>query len=267
DKGQVWAHVEAISAWQRHGGIPLNLIMLIEGEEEIGSDNLEHFLKTRRNDLKADIAVISDTNQFDRGVPAITYGLRGLVYMEVFIEGPSHDLHSGGYGGSVPNPANVLVELLATLHDKDGRVNIPGFYDDVLPLSKSERDEWAKLPHKDEELMRDLKLSGLVGETGYTTIERQWARPTLDINGLTSGYQGHGAKTIIPAKASAKVSMRLVPNQDPVKIEAAFKKTLRERCPKNVKIDFADHGKSAAVITPREGPATAAAVRAVEQAF
>lgn len=267
DKGQVWAHVEAITAWQQNGGLPINLTILIEGEEEIGSDNLENFLHARKSDLKADIALISDTGFFARGVPAIGYGLRGLVYMEVFLEGPSHDLHSGGYGGSVPNPANVLVELLATLHDKDGRVNIPGFYDDVLPLSKSERDEWAKLPHKDEELMRDLKLTGLVGETGYTTIERQWARPTLDINGLTSGYQGHGAKTIIPAKSSAKVSMRLVPNQDPIKIEAAFKKTLRERCPKNVKIDFAEHGKSAAVITPREGPATAAAVRAVEQAF
>ncbi|HEV8377860.1 MAG TPA: dipeptidase [Tepidisphaeraceae bacterium] len=267
DKGQVWAHVEAISAWQRHGGIPVNLTMLIEGEEEIGSDNLENFLRARKNDLKADIAVISDTGFFARGVPAIGYGLRGLVYMEVFIGGPSHDLHSGGYGGSVPNPANVLVELLATLHDKDGRVNIPGFYDDVVPISKSERDEWAQLPHKDADLLRDLKLTGLTGETGYSTIERQWARPTLDINGLTSGYQGQGAKTIIPAKAGAKVSMRLVPNQDPAKIESAFKKTLRDRCPKNVKLEFAEHGKSAAVITPREGPAMAAATRAVEQAF
>src|SRR6266850_144344 len=184
DKGQVWAHVEAISAWQQHGGIPVNLIMLIEGEEEIGSDNLENFLRARKNDLKADIAVISDTNQFDRGVPAITYGLRGLVYMEVFIEGPGHDLHSGGYGGAVPNPANVLVELLATLHDKDGRVNIPNFYDDVIPISKSERDEWAKLPFDESHFMRDLKLTGLTGETGYSTIERKWARPTLDINGL-----------------------------------------------------------------------------------
>jgi acetylornithine deacetylase/succinyl-diaminopimelate desuccinylase-like protein len=182
---------------------------------------------------RADIALISDTGFFARGVPAIGYGLRGLVYMEVFIEGPSHDLHSGGYGGSVPNPANVLVELLATLHDKDGRVNIPGFYDDVVPLSKSERDEWAKAsPFSDEELMKDLKLSGLTGETGYTTIERQWARPTCDINGLTSGYQGHGAKTIIPAKASAKVSMRLVPNQDPAKSRRPLKKHCASAAPK-----------------------------------
>src|SRR6266850_920294 len=267
DKGQVWAHVEAISAWQQHGGVPVNLTMLIEGEEEIGSDNLENFLRARKNDLKADIAVISDTNQFDRGVPAITYGLRGLVYMEVFIEGPSHDLHSGGYGGAVPNPANVLTELLATLHDKDGRVNIPSFYDDVVPLADAERSEWKKLPFKDEAFMRDLKINGLMGEAGYSTIERKWARPTCDINGLTSGYQGHGAKTIIPAKASAKVSMRLVPNQDPARIQAAFEKTLRERAPRSVKISFAQHGLSAAVLVPREGPAMAAASRAVEQGF
>ncbi|HEV8603768.1 MAG TPA: dipeptidase [Tepidisphaeraceae bacterium] len=267
DKGQVWAHVQAISAWQQNGGIPVNLIMLIEGEEEIGSENLEHFLSTRKNDLKADIAVISDTNQFDRGIPAITSGLRGLVYMEVFITGPSHDLHSGGYGGAVPNPANILTELLATLHDKDGRVNIPGFYDDVVPLSDAERREWAKLPFDDAAFMRDLNLNGLTGETGYSTIERKWARPTLDINGLTSGYQGHGAKTIIPAKASAKVSMRLVPNQDPAKIQAAFEKTLRERCPKTVKMEFAQHGRAPGVLVPREGAAIAAASRALEQGF
>src|SRR6266850_3440702 len=184
DKGQVWAHVQAITAWQQNGGLPINLTLLIEGEEEIGSDNLENFLHARKGDLKADIALISDTGFFARGVPAIGYGLRGLVYMEVFIEGPSHDLHSGGYGGSVPNPANVLVELLATLHDEDGRVSIPGFYDDVIPISKSERDEWAKLPFDESHFMRDLKLTGLTGETGYSTIERKWARPTLDINGL-----------------------------------------------------------------------------------
>src|SRR5205814_2472476 len=145
-----------ISACQRHGGIPVNLIMLIEDEEEIGSDNLENFLKPRKNDLKADIAVISDTNQFDRGAPAITYGLRGLVYMEVFIEGPSHDLHSGSYGGAVPNPANVLSELLATLHDKDGRVQIPGFYDDVVPLADGERSGWKKVGIDEAAFMREL---------------------------------------------------------------------------------------------------------------
>jgi acetylornithine deacetylase/succinyl-diaminopimelate desuccinylase-like protein len=267
DKGQVWAHVEAIRAWQKAGGVPVNLIMLIEGEEEIGSDNLENFVRERRADLKADLAVISDTGQFARGVPAITYGLRGLVYMEVFITGPGHDLHSGQYGGAVPNPANVLVELLATLHDKDGRVNIPSFYKDVVPLTDAERAAWAKLPFDEKALMKDLQLTGLTGEPGYTTLERQWARPTCDINGLTSGYQGHGAKTIIPSKASAKVSMRLVPNQNPKKIQQAFEATLRARCPQNVKIEFAEHGAGAAVVTPIDGPAMQCATRAVKTGF
>src|SRR5690349_5024410 len=156
DKGQVWAHVQAIRAWQKHGGVPVNLIMLIEGEEEIGSDNLENFLQARKGELKADVAVISDTNQFARGLPAITYGLRGLCYMEVFLTGPSHDLHSGQWGGSVPNPANVLSELLATLHDAQGRVNLPGFYDEVRPLSAAERDGWRKLPYDEAGTLRDL---------------------------------------------------------------------------------------------------------------
>jgi acetylornithine deacetylase/succinyl-diaminopimelate desuccinylase-like protein len=267
DKGQVWAHVQAIRTWQEHGGLPVNLIMLIEGEEEIGSDNLERFVRNRSADLKADIAVISDTGQFARGVPAITGGLRGLVYMEVLITGPGHDLHSGQYGGAVPNPANVLVELLASLHDKDGRVNIPGFYDDVAQLTDAERKAWANLPFSDKDVMNELKLTGLTGEPGYTTLERKWARPTCDINGLTSGYQGHGAKTIIPSKASAKVSMRLVPKQDPRKIQAAFERTLRERCPKNVTIEFASHGAAPAVLTPTEGPAMQCARRAVKTGF
>jgi acetylornithine deacetylase/succinyl-diaminopimelate desuccinylase-like protein len=267
DKGQVWAHVEAVRAWEMNGGLPINLTMVIEGEEETGSEHLEQFLRAHSDQLQADIAVISDTNMFERGVPALGYALRGLLYMEVFLTGPSHDLHSGSYGGAVPNPANTLVELLGTLHDRDGRVNIPGFYDDVMPLSDAERAEWKKLPFDEAKYMRDLGLSALTGEAGYSTTERTWARPTLDINGLTSGYQGHGAKTVIPSKASAKVSMRLVPNQDPAKIQAAFEKTLRERCPKNVKIEFTQHGSAPAAITPREGPAIAAATRAMEKAF
>lgn len=267
DKGQVWCHVQAIRAWQEQGGLPVNLTMLIEGEEEIGSDNLEDFVRTRAADLKADIAVISDTGQFARGVPAITYGLRGLVYMEVFITGPGYDLHSGQYGGAVPNPANALVEMLATLHDKDGRVSIPGFYTHVVDLSDAERKEWAKLQFDEKQLMEELKLPGLSGEPGYTTIERKWARPTCDINGLTSGYQGHGAKTIIPSKASVKVSMRLVPNQDPKKIQAAFEATLRARCPSNVKIEFTQHGAAPAVLTPIEGPYMQCAKRATKTGF
>jgi acetylornithine deacetylase/succinyl-diaminopimelate desuccinylase-like protein len=267
DKGQVWAHVEAVSAWQHHGGLPINLTMLIEGEEEIGSDNLERFVKENREVLKADIAVISDTNQFARGVPAITYGLRGLVYCEVVITAADHDTHSGLYGGAIPNPANILVELLATLHTADGKVNIPSFYDDVQPLSQAERDAWKKLPFDEAAWLGHLKLSQTMGEAGFSTLERRWARPTCDINGLTSGYQGHGAKTIIPSKASAKVSMRLVANQDPLKIVTAFENTLRQRCPNSVKIEFSRYGLAGPVLVPREGKAMTLAAEALQQGF
>lgn len=267
DKGQVWAHVEAILAWQANGGLPVNLTLLIEGEEEIGSDHLEQFVAANKAELGADIAVISDTGQFDRDVPAITYGLRGLVYCEVFVTGPSHDLHSGMFGGAVANPANVMVELLATLHDAQGRVTIPGFYDQVRPLEDFERREWAGLPFEEKKFFQDLQMPGGTGEQGFSCIERRWGRPTCDINGLTSGYQGHGAKTIIPAKASAKVSMRLVPDQDPRKIADAFEKHLRDRCPAQVKIEFARHGLSAAVVTPAQSRAMQLATAAVEEGF
>lgn len=267
DKGQVWCHVEALRAWAAHGGAPVNVIALIEGEEEIGSDHLEQFVKAHRDELRADIAVISDTNQFARGVPAVTYGLRGLCYLEVFLTGPGHDLHSGMYGGAVPNPANVLCELLATLHAADGRVNLPGFYDDVAPLRPDERAAWAKLPFDETEFAASLAIPHGNGEAGYSALERRWARPTCDINGLTSGYQGHGAKTVIPSKASAKVSMRLVPNQDPAKIQASFEKALRERCPANVKIEFAQHGLSGPVLVPIDRPATKLAAAALEAGF
>ena len=184
DKGQIWAHIEAIFAWQAHGGLPINITVLIEGEEEIGSDHLAPFIQQHRDSLRADIAVISDTNQFARGVPAITYGLRGLVYMEVFLTGPSHDLHSGLYGGTVPNPANVLCEMLAGLHDGQGRVTIPGFYDDVVPLGQMERETWKQLPFDEGEFARELGIAEGSGEAGYTSLERKWARPTCDINGI-----------------------------------------------------------------------------------
>jgi acetylornithine deacetylase/succinyl-diaminopimelate desuccinylase-like protein len=267
DKGQVWAHVQAIRAWEQNGGLPVNLVLLLEGEEEIGSENLAAFMRDRRDELTADIAVISDTNQFARGIPAITYGLRGLVYMEVFITAADHDLHSGLYGGAVPNPANVLCELLSGLHDHEGRVTIPGFYDDVVPLSETERDTWRKLPFDEAALKAELKVPGFQGESGYSTLERKWARPTLDINGLTSGYQAHGAKTIIPSTASAKVSMRLVPNQDPAKIQAAFERTLYDRCPQTVKIEFTQHGLANPVLVPIDSPAMALAAEALRQGF
>jgi len=267
DKGQVWAHVEALRAWQKHGGLPVNIVMLIEGEEEIGSDHLDQFLEKRKAELKADVAVISDTGQFARGLPAITYGLRGLVYMEVFVSGASHDLHSGMYGGAVPNPANVLCELMASLHLPDGRVNIPGFYDDVVPLTVEERQQWARLPFDEAAYIRELQVPGLCGESGFTSLERAWGRPTCDINGLSGGYEGPGAKTIIPSTALAKVSMRLVPNQDPHKIRAAFEDALRRRCPKTVTIKFASHGLGGPVMVPMNGPAMKLARSAVKRGF
>lgn len=267
DKGQVWAHVEALRAWQRHGGIPVNITMLIEGEEEIGSAHLADFMRDHRAALAADIALISDTDQFARGVPAIVYGLRGLAYMEVTITAADHDLHSGLYGGAVPNPANILCEVLATLHDKAHRVNIPGFYDDVAPLTDAERAMWASLPFDEPAFKQELALDTLCGEEGFTTIERRWARPTCDINGLTSGYQGPGAKTVIASKASAKVSMRLVPNQDPAKIEAAFTRAIRERCPSNVKVEVVSHHGAEPVLIPLDSPAVKLAAEALQVGF
>jgi len=270
DKGQVWCHVEALMAWQAHGGLPVNITCLIEGEEEIGSENLERFVREHKDDLKADICLISDTGLFARGVPAIGYGLRGLVYEEVRLDGPSHDLHSGGWGGAIQNPANALVELLASLHNKDGSVNIPGFYDEVAKLTDAERDAWRKLPHDDEAFARDMKLKkeDLFGEAGFSTIERIWARPTCDINGLSGGYQGPGAKTVIGSWASAKVSMRLVPNQDPKKIQAAFRKAVLDRAPKGVRVTFTmDDHISKPIVTPIDTPAVRLASEAISQGF
>jgi acetylornithine deacetylase/succinyl-diaminopimelate desuccinylase-like protein len=267
DKGQVWAHIEAITAWQAHGGLPVNLILLIEGEEEIGSENLEAFVREHKDDLKADIVVISDTSQFAEGLPAITYGLRGLCYAEVFITGPDHDLHSGSYGGAVPNPANVLCEFIASLHADDGKVSLPGFYHDVVPLTLEERDAWGQLPATEEEFAKSVGIPHGSGETGYSSIERTWGRPTLDVNGITTGYQGPGAKTVIPSKASAKISMRLVPNQDPVKIQAAFEQALRERLPHNVKYEVHWHGVSPAAVVPIDSKPTRLAVEALAIGF
>ncbi len=267
DKGQVWCHTEAILAWQAHTGLPINLTMLIEGEEEIGSTHLADFIRKNKDGLKADLCLISDTDQFARGLPAITYGLRGLVYEEIFLTGPGHDLHSGGYGGAVPNPANVLCQIIATLHNPDGTVNIPGFYDDVTKINELEKSKWAKLPLDEKQFARELKLESLTGEAGYTTLERLWARPTLDVNGLTSGYQGNGAKTVIASKASAKVSMRLVPNQNPQKIREQFEQAVRSKCPANVKIEFKNYGCAAPVIVPIDNRATRLAGEALQIGF
>jgi acetylornithine deacetylase/succinyl-diaminopimelate desuccinylase-like protein len=267
DKGQVWCHAQALLAWQAHGELPINVTFLIEGEEEIGSDHLEPFVKQNRDLLKADLAVISDTNQFARGVPAITYGLRGLCYSEIFITGPSHDLHSGLFGGAVPNPANVLGEIIGSLHDKDGRVNIPRYYDDVLDLTPAERALWKKLPFTEDEFARSVGISHGSGEASYTSLERKWARPTCDVNGITTGYQGPGAKTVIPSTASAKISMRLVPNQEPAKVQRAFEQALRSRVPDNVKLEIKWYGASEPVLVPIDSPATQLAAAALKVGF
>ena len=267
DKGQVWAHVEAIMAWQAHGGLPVNLIMLIEGEEETASPHLGEFLRRHREALSADIIVVSDTSQYARGMPAITYSLRGLVYMEVKITGPAYDLHSGLFGGAVPNPANVLCQLMAGLHLPDGKVNLPNFYDDVLPLSDRERQMWRELPSDDAALASELGLTALSGEAGFSTVERQWARPTCDINGIFGGYSGPGPKTVLPCKAGAKLSFRLVPGQDPKTVDRQFREHVAKVCPPGVTCEIITHHGAPAVLVDVDTPGVRAAARAVEAGF
>jgi acetylornithine deacetylase/succinyl-diaminopimelate desuccinylase-like protein len=267
DKGQVWAHIEALTAWQAHGGLPVNVTFLIEGEEEIGSENLEKFVRDYKDELKADIAVISDTSQFADGLPAITYGLRGLCYAEVFITGPDHDLHSGLYGGAVPNPANIICEFIASLHAPDGKVALPGFYNDVVPLTEAERENWRRLPFNDADFAKSVGIPHGSGEAGYSALERKWARPTCDVNGINTGYQGPGAKTVIASKASAKISMRLVANQDPVKIQSAFEQSLRERLPDNVKYEVKWYGLSPPAMVPIDSKPTQLAAEALQIGF
>jgi acetylornithine deacetylase/succinyl-diaminopimelate desuccinylase-like protein len=242
---------------------------LIEGEEEVGSENLEAFIEANKDRLACDVVVISDTSQFAAGQPAITYGLRGIAYFELRLTGPKQDLHSGTFGGAVANPANALAKLLAALINDKGQVQVPGFYEDVLPLSDAERRQFAELQKRapDAEFMRQVGVEGLQGEESFTSLERRWARPTCDINGLWSGYQGEGSKTVLPAKAGAKFSFRLVPNQDPAKIAASLKKFLEERCPKGLKLELICFHGAAGVVVPLESPYVAAAARAIEQGF
>ncbi len=269
DKGQVFAHLIAIDAWMRHGGLPVNLVVLIEGEEECGSAHLAPMLQRHRADLAADIALISDSHQYARGIPAITYGLRGLVYLHLELRGPSHDLHSGLHGGAVANPANVLTKLLASLHDDEGRVNIPGFYDEVAEPTSAERRMGADLPEDDAAYAAGIGLrpDQLAGEKGFSTLERRTIRPTFDIHGLSSGYQGPGAKTVLPATASAKISCRLVPNQDPARINRLLTEALRQRCPVGVRLTITPDHLAPGVVVPVDGPAIALAAEAVEIGF
>lgn len=242
DKGQAYTHVKALEAFVRSGeSIPVNIKIVLEGEEEIGSPNLVPFLEAHKEMLNCDMVLISDTAMFDIDTPSITYGLRGLAYMEVEVTGPNRDLHSGVYGGAVENPANVLCEMIAKLKNEDGVIQVPGFYDDVIDLTDAEREAYKKLPFDEEEYKKSLDVKELHGENGYSTLERSSARPTLDVNGLWSGYQGEGAKTVLPSKAGAKISMRLVADQDPKKISELFADYFRSLAPETVKVKVTEH--------------------------
>jgi acetylornithine deacetylase/succinyl-diaminopimelate desuccinylase-like protein len=268
DKGQVYIHLKSIEAYLKNkGSLPVNLKLLIEGEEEIGSENLEPFVKEHKDLLQADLVLISDSSMFAKGIPSICYGLRGLAYMQVDLVGPNKDLHSGSFGGTVHNPIQALAEIIAQLHDKNGKVTIPGFYKDVLALSKKERNAYKKLPWSDRKYAKDLGVKQLYGEKGFTSLERVWARPTLECNGIWGGFTGEGAKTVLPSKASAKISMRIVPNQKSSKIANLFVKHIQKIAPKTVSITARYlHGGEPA-ITPIESPGVKAAVAALEKGF
>jgi acetylornithine deacetylase/succinyl-diaminopimelate desuccinylase-like protein len=268
DKGQVFVHLKSIEAYMKNvGNLPINLKVIIEGEEEIGSEHLAPFIKEHKELLKADLVLISDTSMFAKGVPSVCYGLRGLAYMQIDLTGPNRDLHSGSFGGSIHNPVQALAEMVAQLHDRNGRVTIPGFYDDVLKLSGKERAAYKKLPWNDKTYAKGLGVPALYGEKGFSSLERVWARPTLECNGIWGGFIGEGAKTVLPAKASVKISMRLVPDQNAEKIAKLFEKHIKKIAPKTVNIAVRYlHGGEAA-LTPIESPGVQAAVAALEKGF
>jgi len=269
DKGQVHCHLAALLAWRQiNGQLPCRLTVLLEGEEEIGSSNLMAVVQAHRDLLaSARTLIISDVNQFAPGVPALVYGLRGLAGAELRLRGPNTDLHSGMYGGTVRNPANALATLIAGLHDKNGHITIPGFYDDVRPLTALELEQWAALPFSETDYARELGVPELWGEAGFSTLARKWARPTLDVNGLTSGYQGPGGKTVLPAVASAKITMRLVPDQNPQKILDLFAAHVQRLTPSGVTLEVERHGESPPALTPMDSPAMTAAAEALEIGF
>ncbi len=268
NKGQNLAHLKAVEAYLKTGTeLPCDLTFVIEGEEEVGSSSLEEFLKERRADLLCDAIIISDTGMPTPKHPALTYALRGIAAFQVTLHGPSRDLHSGIFGGSVDNPAMALCQLLGKLRDKNGRVTIPGFYDEVAPLSAYERKQFARLPFKEAEYRKFLGVPALFGERGFTPIEQRSARPTFEINGLTSGYQGEGSKTIVPAWARAKITVRLVPNQKPARIIRLLRQHLKKLCPPSVRIEIkSGHGAEAYLVSPT-GPQAQAALRALKLAF
>jgi acetylornithine deacetylase/succinyl-diaminopimelate desuccinylase-like protein len=268
DKGQVFMHLKAIEAHLKQAGsLPVNIKLIVEGEEEVGSVNLDDFIRENKAQLAADVVVISDSAMFDRGVPSICYSLRGLVYFQIDVRGTKSDLHSGVFGGAVANPAMALAQILAQMKDRGGRVKVPGFYDQVRELSETERNEWKKLPFNEKKYRKDLGAPKLFGESGFTTLERVWARPTFEVNGLLSGFTGDGAKTVIPAVAMAKVSMRLVPDQEPDTIASLFEAFVKKVAPKTVEVTVTRMHGGRPWITEFDNPYVRAAGRAIEQGF
>jgi acetylornithine deacetylase/succinyl-diaminopimelate desuccinylase-like protein len=268
NKGQNLAHLIAVEAYYKTGTeLPCDLTFVIEGEEEVGSKSLESFLQEHREELLCDAIVISDTGMPSQEYPALTYALRGIINFEIILHGPSRDLHSGIFGGTVDNPAMALCQLLGQLRDKNGRVAIPGFYDDVKPLSAYEKKQFARLPFNARQYQKFLGVPKLFGERRATPLEQRSSRPTFEINGLTSGYQGEGSKTIVPSWARAKITARLVPNQKPARIRALVLKQLKKLCPPSVRMEVkAGHGAEAYLVEP-SGAQAQAALRALKQAF
>ena len=268
DKGQVFMHLKAVEAHLKQTGkLPVNIKFMLEGEEEVGSEHLDDFVRSHKSELAADVVVISDSPMFARGVPSICYGLRGLVYFQIDLRGSSTDLHSGSFGGAVANPAFVLAQMIAQMKDKSGRVKIPNFYDDVKPLQEEERHAWASLPFSEKTYRKDFGIPKVFGETGFSTLERTWARPTLEVNGLLSGFTGEGAKTVLPAVAMAKISMRLVPDQDPNKIATLFESYVRKIAPKTVELKITRMQGGKPWMTSFDNTYVQAAGRAIEKGF
>lgn len=267
DKGQMYMHVKALELLNNNNELPCNVKLMIEGEEEVGSANLDWFLDNHREKLDCDIILISDTGIIDNETPSICVGLRGLSYVEVEVTGPNRDLHSGLYGGAAPNPLNLLSKMVASLQDEKGRITVKGFYDDVEVLSTEMRDELGRAPFDEEAFKKSIGINGVIGEKDYSIPERMSIRPTLDVNGMWGGYTGEGAKTVIPSKAYAKISMRLVPFQDPDKITELFVKHFESIAPEGVTVKVTPHHGGVPYVAPTDTPAYQAASDAMESAY
>ena len=267
DKGQFYMHVKAFETMVKTGTLTCNVKFMIEGEEEVGSSNLGPYCIANKEKLKSDVILISDTSMVANDVPSIDVGLRGLSYVEVEVTGPNRDLHSGVYGGAVANPCNILCEMIASLHDEDKRITVDGFYDNVLDLSDEDRAALEKIPFSEEAYKEDLAVNGVVGEKGYSTIERAGSRPTLDVNGIWGGYTGEGSKTVLPSKAYAKISMRLVPNQSSQEITEKFTKHFNAIAPLGVKVKVTPHHGGEPALTPKDSIPFKAASAAMKDTF